>query len=287
MANRHFGRIGDVWKHLPLLEVLSLERPKQYWESHAGSASYPLTHSPDRDYGVYWFLDHAGGDSLLAASRYLESLRGLPRSGHYPHIYPGSAELAMIQLGVNAERYVFCDLDSKSVQSLQSSAEEKSLAARVEVIHGDGMDTIWDQAQGLGPQQRGEVVIHIDPFDPFESSPARGLSAIDLARELSALGCKVIYWYGLDSVSDSSWAFNEILEHSSGPVWCGEVSVDPAGSPMLLEGILLGCGIVGTNLSSEAIDTLIGLGRALEAIYREARLPLGGPGGLRFREVKA
>ncbi len=38
MANRHFGRIGDVWKHLPLAEILLLETPRRYWETHAGSA---------------------------------------------------------------------------------------------------------------------------------------------------------------------------------------------------------------------------------------------------------
>jgi hypothetical protein len=27
MANVHYARIGDVWKHLPLAEVLTIERP--------------------------------------------------------------------------------------------------------------------------------------------------------------------------------------------------------------------------------------------------------------------
>lgn len=39
MANRHFAKLADVWKHLPLVEVLSIERPANYWESHAGHAS--------------------------------------------------------------------------------------------------------------------------------------------------------------------------------------------------------------------------------------------------------
>jgi hypothetical protein len=57
MANVHYARIGDVWKHLPLAEVLTIERPGRYWESHAGSSSYPLTRSPQRDYGVFLFLE--------------------------------------------------------------------------------------------------------------------------------------------------------------------------------------------------------------------------------------
>ena len=42
MANRHFAKVADVWKHLPLVEVLSIERPRRYWESHAGSAFYEI-----------------------------------------------------------------------------------------------------------------------------------------------------------------------------------------------------------------------------------------------------
>jgi hypothetical protein len=54
MANIHYGNIGDVWKHLPLAEILSMEAPNTYWESHAGSSQYPLTHSAERDYGVFF-----------------------------------------------------------------------------------------------------------------------------------------------------------------------------------------------------------------------------------------
>lgn len=32
MANRHFGNIGDVWKHLALVEVLGRESPSWYAE---------------------------------------------------------------------------------------------------------------------------------------------------------------------------------------------------------------------------------------------------------------
>jgi len=42
MANRHFAKLADVWKHLPLVAVLSIERPRHYWESHAGNALYSM-----------------------------------------------------------------------------------------------------------------------------------------------------------------------------------------------------------------------------------------------------
>jgi 23S rRNA A2030 N6-methylase RlmJ len=51
--NRHFAELGDVWKHLPLAEILHMDPPRVYWETHAGSASYPLTESPSRLHGLF------------------------------------------------------------------------------------------------------------------------------------------------------------------------------------------------------------------------------------------
>jgi 23S rRNA A2030 N6-methylase RlmJ len=98
MANVHYARISDVWKYLPLAEVLTIERPGSYWESHAGSASYPLTRSPERDYGVFLFLERAVRSSVLEDSAYRRLL--YPRDhGETPPTYPGSPLIAMELLG--------------------------------------------------------------------------------------------------------------------------------------------------------------------------------------------
>lgn len=59
MANRHFAKLADVWKHLPFVEVLSIERPSSYWESHAGNATYEMVDDAERRYGVLRFLQVA------------------------------------------------------------------------------------------------------------------------------------------------------------------------------------------------------------------------------------
>jgi 23S rRNA (adenine2030-N6)-methyltransferase len=84
VANIYFGNVGDVWKHLLLVEVLGIERPARYWESHAGSAFYPLTRSPDRDFGVYTFLDRADSLPALRTSTYRRLLQTMPSDGGYP-----------------------------------------------------------------------------------------------------------------------------------------------------------------------------------------------------------
>ena len=86
--NHHYGEMGDIWKHLPLAEILRLNPPRHYWETHAGSAFYPLTETAARLHGVYQFLQMAPLDPELEASAYLQDLRAMPR------FYPGSPMLA-------------------------------------------------------------------------------------------------------------------------------------------------------------------------------------------------
>jgi hypothetical protein len=63
--NNHFAELGDVWKHLPLAEILRVNPPRVYWETHAGSASYVLTESPSRLHGALRFLSLAPEDPDL------------------------------------------------------------------------------------------------------------------------------------------------------------------------------------------------------------------------------
>ena len=55
MANRHFGKAGDVWKHLMLGAVLEALEPTHYAESHAGTGAYDMVHDDERNYGVVTF----------------------------------------------------------------------------------------------------------------------------------------------------------------------------------------------------------------------------------------
>jgi hypothetical protein len=98
--NNHFAELGDVWKHLPLAEILRVNPPRVYWETHAGSASYVLTESPSRLHGPLRFLSLAPEDPDLEGCAYLAALTLVPG------VYPGSATLATLALGRSAS-YVF------------------------------------------------------------------------------------------------------------------------------------------------------------------------------------
>jgi hypothetical protein len=50
MANRHFGKIADVWKHAALMEAIGRVAPGRYAETHAGPAAYPMVRDSEREF---------------------------------------------------------------------------------------------------------------------------------------------------------------------------------------------------------------------------------------------
>ena len=47
MANHHFGKLADVWKHLVPAEVLAADRPERLYDTHAGHALHATTTDPE------------------------------------------------------------------------------------------------------------------------------------------------------------------------------------------------------------------------------------------------
>lgn len=296
MANRHFGKFADVWKHLALVEVLAIERPDRYAETHAGSAAYPMIDDRERRFGIKHFLEAADRLPELARCRYRALVTPFVDERL---VYPGSSLLAMAQLGGGTE-YLLCDLDPASVADLRSWA--KRLDTRCEVVSADGMAATVDW---LDPRHadRRRAVVHIDPFDPHvrgegthqtddsargSSPPAGfGLSALKCAAYLAESGVGVVYWYGYDEPSRAAWAY-ESLRRSAPGVWCGDMMVVDAGGSGRRGDLGVattpgtGCGVVLANVSSRAVAACSRLGRCLAQAYADTRLPDGSPGGIRF-----
>jgi hypothetical protein len=126
--NRHFARLGDAWKHPPLAELLRLNPPLQYWETHAGSAVHPLSESPDRLHGALRFLREAPAEPHLADCAYLQVLRQMPQA------YPGSPMLAMLILSkagaMRALRHRFQERSRSSRSSCGPGARRDHRRAR-------------------------------------------------------------------------------------------------------------------------------------------------------------
>lgn len=286
MANRHFAKLADVWKHLPLVEVLSIERPTRYWESHAGSAVYEMVDDPERRYGALRFLEVAPALPALARSRYLAHLRSMgDGTASRPATYPGSPMLAALELGA-ACSYLFCDVDPESVATLRTAAARLDLASQVQVVGSDGM-TALHQAFLTSPAG-GTTLAHVDPFQPHTVGPG-GQSALDLSRELIAGGAGLVYWYGYDRPERRRWAFEELsVGAGRATVWCGDVMITTpdgeatAGDLGAATTPGTGFGVVCANVSAAAVDACRELGEQLALAYDGVPLPDGRPGRLDF-----
>jgi len=284
MANRHFAKLADVWKHLALCEILSSERPASYWESHAGSAAYVMVDDPERNFGALRFWQHAHGSPVLERSRYLSHLRRFNPDGRL-ETYPGSSLLAMSELGAKAD-YVLCETDPASVEHLRAWTTQLRLGGRVTIVQKDGPIALHDALEGNDP---APVLTHIDPFDPW-SRGTGGLSALDVAAELADAGVRTVHWYGYDRPALRAWALEDIGRQTGAPLWNGDFLVTssepPAETPVGDLGVATtagtGFGIVCAHLTDRTLERCAALGHALAAMWRGVPLPGGEAGGLDF-----
>ena len=284
MANVHYARIGDVWKHLPLAEVLRIERPGRYWESHAGCSSYPLTRSPERDYGVFLFLERAGRSSAMEGSVY-RRLLDPGESGRAPTTYPGSPRIAMELLGSAGGRFVFCDLDGASLATIAQDARALAVpASRVRLVQGDGVSTLDGELAGLTEDEVAGTFVHVDPYRPLE--PGRGgETPLGLFARASERGVGCMLWYGFDARSDRAVVLDALHDGIAGRAWYGEVSLRAENlSEVGFDPGVLGCGVVMCNVSQEALAACGRVGKGLAHAYAGARLPNGRDGTLEFEE---
>lgn len=285
MANRHFGKLADVWKHLVLTEVLAVDRPTRLFDTHAGHAAYPMTADGERAYGVLGFLEVAEREPALRASAYLRLLNLERPGGRQLRRYPAGPMLAMMERG-DACSYLFCGLDPDSTANVRREAGELGLAGRVRVVDGDGATAVHES---LGDQHATQPsLVYTDPFDHRAVGPA-GLSPLDLAAEAGRGGAGVVYWYGYDRADQRGWIF-DVLRAEAPTVrwWCGDVLVTSPGAG-LSDGDLgaatspgTGFGLVCANASPTALTRCAELGAGLAAAYEGRRLPDGRAGGLAF-----
>ena len=277
MANRHFGKFADVWKHLVVDEVLENAKPARYAETHAGSGAYALVHDAERQYGVLGFLKELSCSKALSTAAFSRVMPAFVKG--QPPQYPGSALQAMTLLGDQCA-YLLCDMDPVSVDDLRAWSHRLNLS-HCEVAQRDGMAAV---REWLGDPS--VTVVHIDPFEPH-SRQEGGLSAVEMAAEIADAGHTLVYWYGFDSPNQRSWAMEEIRTLTSAPLWCGDFMVTsgtrkPATDGDLGEGTTpgTGCGVVLANVASPLIDRCGDLAAALVEAYDGKALPNGEPGNL-------
>jgi len=280
MANHHYGEIGDVWKHLPLLAIAGVESPLAYWESHAGSAAYPWRAHEARAYGAERFLALCGEDPILEGSRYAALLREAMAP---PPVYPGSPRLMLEALGDDGVFFVFCDIDGGSVTSIQLEAERLGVrSGALDCVVSDGNRELKERAVSLDADTSERVLVMLDPFE-LEAVGEGGVSALDAMHALAGAGAMVMLWWCAGDPEERD-ARRMLVERACEGCEAETHMITVGGDEGAREAAdrfgVWSCAVTLVNLSEDSRRAVAELGTGLARVYTE-RATADAP-GLRF-----
>lgn len=263
----HFAKQPDVLKHLILCEVLKNETPQVYVESNSACAIYPMTQTPEQQYGIYHFLEKADEVPSLKDSVYYQLESGEMAKGNYL----GSPALAMNVLGKQAKRFVFFDLEKSALENVGTYAKQIGLSPFVEIYHADSSRGTIE----LLPSLPTSSFIHIDPYE-IDKKGDSGVTYLDVLIQATLLGMKCLLWYGFMTGDDKASLDNYItssLEKAGIKDYTGvELTMNSIRKDSVLcnPGIL-GSGILATNLSQTSTDIILDYSNQLVDIYKDAK----------------
>ena len=263
----HFAKQPDVLKHLILCEVLKNETPQIYVETNSACAIYPMTQTPEQQYGIYHFLEKADEVPSLKDSIYYQLESGEMAKGNYL----GSPALAMNVLGKQAKRFVFFDLEKSALENVGTYAKQIGSSASVEIHHADSSRGTIE----LLPSLPTSSFIHIDPYE-IDKKGDSGVTYLDVLIQATLLGMKCLLWYGFMTGDDKASLDNYItssLEKAGIKDYTGvELTMNSIRKDSVLcnPGIL-GSGILATNLSQTSTDIILGYSNQLVDIYKDAK----------------
>lgn len=263
----HFAKQPDVLKHLILCEVLKNETPQVYVETNSACAIYPMTQTPEQQYGIYHFLEKADEIPSLKDSIYYQQESGEMAKGNYL----GSPALAMNVLGKQAKRFVFFDLEKSALENVGTYAKQIGSSASVEIHHTDSSRGTIE----LLPSLPTSSFIHIDPYE-IDKKGNSGVTYLDVLIQATLLGMKCLLWYGFMTGDDKASLDNYItssLEKAGIKDYTGvELTMNSIRKDSVLcnPGIL-GSGILATNLSQTSTDIILDYSNQLVDIYKDAK----------------
>lgn len=263
----HFAKQPDVLKHLILCEVLKNETLQIYVETNSACAIYPMTQTPEQQYGIYHFLEKADEVPSLKDSVYYQLESGEMAKGNYL----GSPALAMNVLGKQAKRFVFFDLEKSALENVGTYAKQIGLSASVEIHHADSSRGTIE----LLPSLPTSSFIHIDPYE-IDKKGDSGVTYLDVLIQATLLGMKCLLWYGFMTGDDKASLDNYItssLEKAGIKDYTGvELTMNSIRKDSVLcnPGIL-GSGILATNLSQTSTDIILDYSNQLVDIYKDAK----------------
>ncbi len=265
MPYKHSGEIGDVWKHLPLCDILKIEAPKRYFETNSAFAEYALTKNSFNKYGIYHLVENAP-EAIKGSEFYrLLSEIGFMKT----NTYYGSPALAMTVLEHKNTRFYFHDIEKEPLSDIQRFASKNRIMERVFVSRGDSISAFLHGDYCFDAYD----FVFIDPYQPFDCNES-GETFFDVFEKAIKSRAKTMLWYGYDtlkgqkSIIDKLNALSAVIPNVSlntFDVWqeCMEqdaCAINP-GVP--------GCGIACVNLQRESIQSITKYLSIIEDVFRD------------------
>lgn len=267
MGYKHFGRIGDVWKHLLLCEIVPNEEIGTYIETNSAYFDYELEHSEEQEYGIGWFIKKSGNNIKLRNSNYFKIIKPF----YDKDKYLGSCGQILHLLRDTPDNYVFFDLDKDALISIEESVKELGLSYKVETRQ---MDSVTGLIKLL-PELSNSTFIHIDPY-LIHHSNNEGYSYLDGFFEASRRGVKCFLWYGFGTLNEKK-EINDILitridQTDIKDISCDELILKEIQHDLInINPGVLGCGILTSNLTKKSIEVISEFARLLVEIYRDSK----------------
>ncbi|HJO95655.1 MAG TPA: hypothetical protein QF753_19830 [Victivallales bacterium] len=267
MPYKHFGRIGDVWKHLPLGEILKIEKPNKYIETNSAFPKYKIKEDWKIDYGIKWFIKNA--DELTETEYVRIEQEYLNRSE-----YLGSTGIAMDILGNSCKEYHFYDIEKDALLKNEEYADKLSLS-NVFTHIGDSRTTPLD----IIPKLNHKDFIHIDPYTILDTN-SNGHSYSKLFESTLGNNIKSLLWYGYDNDKEKikirDWAENVIHSHKKNQIKLYEIEiVNLQNLPQELNPGIKGCGILIANLTQTSFDVVEKQFQLILKIYNKVEVKAG------------
>ncbi len=267
MPYKHYGEMGDIWKHLPLCEVIRIECPEIYIETNSAYAQYSLDKTEEQQYGIYHLLEKAYAFPALEDSAYFKLIRPYVMEGKYM----GSPGLAIALLKNIADKYIFFDIEKDALENLKSFATQSNVDEKVQVFNQDSVGGLMDML----PTLPSSTLIHIDPYTIYEPN-AEGKTFLDLFIKASQHGLKCFLWYGFETLNDKDYlndlVIKRLSQSSISSAYCCE---------MMMEGIqrdsvlcnpgVVGCGVLSSNLSAKSNAIISEFADLLVALYKGSK----------------
>jgi Protein involved in catabolism of external DNA len=253
MPYKHAGEIGDVWKHLPLCDVLKIEAPKKYYETNSAYAEYQLEVNSQNQYGIYRVLEQVGYEPL-ENSIYFKILNNIQFKRK--NKYYGSPALAMTILSNDNASFHFHDIEKEPLNDIIVFSEKLNIKNKVTTTLGDSISAFMQENYSFDNSD----FIFIDPYQPFVSNDT-GETFFDVFIKAYRSKAKTMLWYGYDNLNDKnniigklqsiSYEFDGASIHTF-DVWLkcmkhDNCKINP-GVP--------GCGIAVANLSKSSINKI-------------------------------